>query len=292
MLLPALEAEAKLLAQPEVPRSLFIFIDNFDDFIDEAEQGKRELVSQLAALAGRYGRDGLHFVVTANAAVSSRINDLWKRIQSSNYGLALRTQQAMQGPLHLGKIPPAVQNNKELPLGRGFLVRAGQPTLLQSALPYDLPGLDAIDADKTKAQPVSRALDSWVEQIEERYFDQKAIWNSGTSPDDMAARVGGQAKVFSPQSQRAYKALQNYALYELMHPNGQSKEIAQKLLQINPEQMGSLEALLPLLREAWVTLNGGPEVVSQEDIASCTEDIDNLLNSIEGGVEDMLSPKN
>ncbi len=268
-LLPALKLEANRLAQPVSPRSLFIFIDNFDDFVDEVDQAKRELIGQLASLAGRYGRDGLHFVVTANAAVVSRSSDLWRRIQSSNYGLALRTEQALQGPLQLRRTPPAVQG-KELPMGRGFLVRAGQPILLQSALPYELPGPDSTATE----QPVSLALDNWIDQIEKRYPQQKAAWCSGDLPPSTT-----QAEVFSRQSRRVYEALQRYALAELTRPNGQPKEIAPKLLQINLEQLGSLDTLLPLLREAWAVVNDGGSDESKELATDLT--LDTLLAAIE-----------
>ena len=146
-------------------------------------------------------------------------------------------------------------------MGRGFLVRAGQPILLQSALPYELPGPDSTATE----QPVSLALDNWIDQIEKRYPQQKAAWCSGDLPPSTT-----QAEVFSRQSRRVYEALQRYALAELTRPNGQPKEIAPKLLQINLEQLGSLDTLLPLLREAWAVVNDGGSDESKEPATDLT----------------------
>ena len=86
-----LKAECQVLAAGDGSRELFVIIDNFDDFAEEIEK-LRDASRDLSALARRYGRDGLHFIVAGNLDTSS---ELRRRIQQSNYGIGLRSAQAV-----------------------------------------------------------------------------------------------------------------------------------------------------------------------------------------------------
>jgi hypothetical protein len=164
---------------------LFIFIDNFDDFGDELVN-KRQLDQELAQLARRAGRDGLHFVVAGSTEITSVTAELRRRVQTSNYGLGLRISQALD-VLRVNKRPAGMQD-KELPIGRGYLVKAGAATLFQVATPY---------TDQAVATPLpvgvaitpAQALDGWVERILTRHPEERATWGrpTATSTSDGAA---------------------------------------------------------------------------------------------------------
>ncbi len=164
-------------------RELFVFIDNFDDFSDEIES-QRALLESLSRLLRRYGQAGLHFVVAFTPEAST--SDLRRRVLSSNYGLGLQTAQAVD-VLKVSRIPAGVRD-KSLPVGRGYLVKSGQPVLIQVASPYegmvDNAGLSAWRADNDlewEAARVAQALDAWVERIKVRYGNAKAAWSGGAT---------------------------------------------------------------------------------------------------------------
>ncbi len=186
-LMPKLLAMCEALAERRSLCELFILIDNFDDFSDELDQ-KRQLGQQMAQLARRYGRDGVHFIIAG--ALESGGNDLRRRIQSANYGIGLRIGQSLD-TLRVSKRPPGLQD-KELNVGRGYLVKAGQATLLQVATPYtsDAASMPGVSAE----QAVAQALDSWVERVIGHYPDQRAIWMqpgpAGANATDGAESAG------------------------------------------------------------------------------------------------------
>jgi S-DNA-T family DNA segregation ATPase FtsK/SpoIIIE len=185
-LMPRLRNACAALAEADPPRELFIFIDNFDDFGDELVN-KRQLDQELAQLARRAGRDGLHFVIAGSTELTIITAELRRRVQASNYGLGLRIGQALD-TLRVNKRPAGMQN-KELPIGRGYLVKAGAATLLQVATPYtDQVGETPFSAG-IAATPV-QALDGWVERILARYPDERALWGkpaAAITPADGAA---------------------------------------------------------------------------------------------------------
>jgi S-DNA-T family DNA segregation ATPase FtsK/SpoIIIE len=184
-LLPRLRNACAALAEADPPRELFIFIDNFDDFGDELVN-KRQLDQELAQLARRAGRDGLHFVVAGSTEITSVTAELRRRVQTSNYGLGLRISQALD-VLRVNKRPAGMQD-KELPIGRGYLVKAGAATLFQVATPYTDQAVETplpVGVAITPAQ----ALDGWVERILTRHPEERATWGrpTATSTSDGAA---------------------------------------------------------------------------------------------------------
>jgi len=184
-LMPRLLAMCEALAERKSLCELFILIDNFDDFSDEVDQ-KRQLGQQLAQIARRYGRDGVHFIIAGS--LESTGNDLRRRIQSANYGIGLRIGQSLD-TLRVSKRPAGIQD-KELNVGRGYLVKAGQATLLQVATPYTNDA--AVTSSTPGEQAAAQALDGWVERIVARYPNQRALWmQPGPSGDKGAEGVDG-----------------------------------------------------------------------------------------------------
>ncbi|MBX3010470.1 MAG: AAA family ATPase [Caldilineaceae bacterium] len=171
-LVEQLQTECAALA--ESGTELFIVIDDFDDF-SEALEEQRNLGRNLANLARRYGRDGLHFIIAG--MLESSINDLKRQIQASNYGIGLRSAQAVD-TLRVLRRPPGLQD-QELAVGRGFIVKSGQATMIQVAAPYVMQSSAVVstevDEDAAEAQ-MAQALDSWVKLIRGKYSGQQAAW--------------------------------------------------------------------------------------------------------------------
>jgi len=172
-LLENLQIECQAFAQQAITRPVYIFIDNFEDFSDEAES-KRSVMTDIAVLTRRYGGEGV-FVVIAGTLDSSA-NDLRRRVMSANFGIGLRTAQAVES-LRVMRTPSEVRG-KELPMGRGFMVKAGQTTLIQVASPYTNGSQVVVEDASDEAERVINALDGWVETIAERY-PERAAWSTG-----------------------------------------------------------------------------------------------------------------
>jgi DNA segregation ATPase FtsK/SpoIIIE-like protein len=165
-----LRTECTLLTSQKGSREIFVLIDDFDDFGEELEQ-YREVERLLARLARGAGRDGLHLII---AGMLENHSDLRRQVRQANYGVGLRSVEAVDA-LGLLKRLPGMQD-KELPVGRGYIVKAGQATLVQIATPYST-ALFAED-DAEQAATVAFDLDRWVVRIRTRYADQQATWSA------------------------------------------------------------------------------------------------------------------
>jgi hypothetical protein len=279
-LVTRLRSEGEALAAGDAGRALFVVIDNFDDFSEELEgsQQGREQLRELAALARRYGRDGLHFIIAG--ALDGTANELRKRVQSCGYGLALRTEQALSA-LRVQRLPAALRD-RELPVGRGYLVKAGQPTLLQVATPYTSSGAPPAGADGEEAARNSAALDCWIQQLCATYPDQRASWsNAPVGPGPNGAAAAPQ----SPKLQRIVATLQRGLRQELEHlkgGNGHEPLLTAGLVAAGPEAWHNEELLVSLLRELWVrqqVKDGMPGDNARVMLA--TLDLDSLIFSLE-----------
>jgi len=144
-------------------RPLFLLIDGLEELVAE---GGSQPVSALAALVRKYGGDGFHVVATSNGETAS--SDLRKRIMASGFGLGLRTGQAVDA-LRVMRLPPGLRD-RELPRGRGYVVRNGQTELVQVATPY------AAEAEQGRHGQAA-ALDGWVERVRRRHLGlPEAAW--------------------------------------------------------------------------------------------------------------------
>jgi len=172
-----LKHESAMLATDIIKRSIFVVIDNYDDFSEETET-KHELIRDLAGLARRYGRDGLHFIIAG--MLDGANDDLARRVKSAAYGIGLRSSSALEA-LGVHRLPVGL-DKRELPVGRGYIVKSGQTTMIQAATPYDTTITQTEAFDGEEENVVARSLDQWVERLLEKYPDQKATW-SVVSPE-------------------------------------------------------------------------------------------------------------
>ncbi len=166
-----LKNECRALVAEDSDRELFVIIDNFDDFAEEIER-MRDAARDLAGMARRYGRDGLHFIVGGTLDSSG---DLRRRIQQSNYGIGLQSAQAVD-TLRVTRRPAGLRG-KELPAGRGFIVKSGIPTMLQVASPYEGMGVTLTGSEIEEEEKNAQALDIWVHRIKSAYPDDQAAWS-------------------------------------------------------------------------------------------------------------------
>ncbi len=170
-----LMAEGPGLPTSDPPRELFIFIDNYDDFSEEASRVSG-LDEDWALIARRYGRTGLHFISAGSPEYGG--NELRRRIMAANLGVGLRNAAAVDA-LRVNRTPPALRGgNVELGPGRGFRVRSGQASLLQLATPYEGIDLGEVDADADDEKRRALALDAWVDRILRRHGDVGAAWQA------------------------------------------------------------------------------------------------------------------
>ena len=164
------------LKDGEEIKHLFIIIDNIDDLFDEAGLSGRDsqnALNMLAIALRRYGTYGLHVIASGDLSNKSML--LWRRILSFRFGVALQSSRSLSAQ-RVNSIPRQVRGERELPAGRGFLIKSGQTTLLQVATPY---------SDSTRPSPtlsimelehkVAQHLDSWVEQINNLYTSEHTI---------------------------------------------------------------------------------------------------------------------
>jgi DNA segregation ATPase FtsK/SpoIIIE-like protein len=278
-----LKTECEALAAQGVDRAVYIIIDNFDDFSEELEgnQSGRNILRDLAGLARRYGRDGLHFVISG--MLDGTTNELRKRVQSAGYGLGLRTEQALSS-LRVQRTPAALRN-KELPVGRGYIVKAGQPALLQVATPYESNGHQMASGDDgDEAAYIAAALDAWVERLGAKYPRQQAAWASanGAPPSPQVA---------SPQQSKKLNQMQailrrgvRQEVTSLKQGNGQQSLLMEQLVQ-SLDRWNDEEVVVKLLRELCVKQHmemGLDKTAAEQMTAAMNED--SLLLMLEGSL--------
>ena len=192
-----LKNEGERLANQEMSREIFVVIDNFDDFSAEIERTNRDLNRDLAILARRYGRDGLHFIIS-NTLAGRDTSDLKRQIQAANFGIGLRTAEAMQ-VVGVGRTPPGMRD-KELPVGRGYVVKSGQATMIQIATPYAINGHAPLaDDPESDEEQVVTALDQWVEQIRALHPHERATWSNAPA-QPIAAQTNGNSNGAPPSA--------------------------------------------------------------------------------------------
>jgi DNA segregation ATPase FtsK/SpoIIIE, S-DNA-T family len=147
-------------------RKIMIFIDNYDTFTDESSNKKSAFFSEISALIRNYQTSGVFLIVAGSLAIMNSSDDLRKVYTAPNFGLALKSADAVNR-LN-GKFPRSLAE-VELPMGRAFTVRSGITNMLQLATPY------ANDDD------IEGSLDLWVKRIKDLYPGKKAAWLAETA---------------------------------------------------------------------------------------------------------------
>lgn len=257
-----LRNEGEALSAGDGSREIFVLIDNFDDLTEELTRaaGKtvsRDLPDNLAGLARRYGRDGLHIVIAG--ALDSGISELRRRVQASNYGIGLRTAQSID-TLRVMK-RPAELRNKELNVGRGYIAKSGQATMIQVASPYE--GLGQTPENDGEVEELhAKALDLWVKRILQQYPRKQATWSAPTAASSASSEAT--AALLDPKIKKALDIMRR-----IVHKNNSDIVL--------PTTLTDSDVLLQFIRES-LRLETKVDV---EMFNMTYSDIDNLMAAAE-----------
>ncbi len=144
-------------------RKIMIFIDNYDAFTDESSRKKMAFFENFSALIRKYQTAGVYLIVAGSLAIMSSSDDLRKIYASTNFGIALRSADAVSR-LN-GKFPRSLQD-AELPMGRAFIIRSGITSMVQLATPY-------ANDDDTEG-----SLDTWIQRVQQKQPQDRVHWLS------------------------------------------------------------------------------------------------------------------
>lgn len=145
---------------------IVVVIDNYPDFLSECdENGKRQLLDCLVD-----GQDlGVYLIATGDLSEfpTDFQDNLIKRMHNQGSGILFSPRDGID--TYKGARLPPGQTVTVFPPGRGYLVKRGQPQLIQVALYYS-----ALDNDPIKA------VTDWVERLHRLGLQQKlkAEWPS------------------------------------------------------------------------------------------------------------------
>ncbi len=276
-LLANLRSEGERLAGSG--RELFVFIDNFDDFSEEVETS-RNLPRDLAGLVRRFGREGMHFIATFTP--DGGASDLKRRIQSANYGIGLQSARAVEA-LRVMRTPPGIRE-KDLIVGRGYLVKSGQATMIQVASPYEGMGIPPAGGDaEDEAARTAKALDVWVRRIRDKYPGQQAVWSTGASSTQQA-KTPQQSEKLRKMLGLLQRALRE-ELVKLGDGDGTADLVTTKLVQTDAARWQDETTVMALLKDVWRNKQkstGLPEssidtLISMMDDASVLLEVERLF---------------
>ncbi len=282
-LIANLMAEGAAMADSQTGRELFVFIDNFDDFSEEIES-QRGLLESMSRLVRRYQRAGLHFVVAFGPEAST--SDLRRRVLAANYGLGLQTAQAVD-VLKVSRTPAGVRD-KSLPAGRGYLVKSGQPVLIQVASPYEnmvdsaeLSPWSRGDELAREAERVVKALDAWVERIVARYGGVRATWTSADAfaESPHAGQPSAKAQQMLGLMQQALRVEAQQMRLGLAVNGGGA--LMDSMLAIDVARWQDEETLIGLMKSIWRTylLASGLDEMGA-DLFIGTSDLPSVLSEV------------
>jgi hypothetical protein len=207
----------------------------------------------------------------AAAGADGTPSELKRRIVAGGLGLALSSAAALEA-LRVQRTPTALRG-RELPAGRGFLVRAGRLAQLQVAIPYE----------PTDEEGRADALDSWVRTVRERAGDRRAAW---FAPAPTSSPAGVAAHGAPPATGRMLTLIQRGMRWEFAQPHGGAngaEPLAAHFARLDLAQWGDAEALAGLLRELWLRLLAGrgmDVVMAREAITGI--DNESLIIALEG----------
>ena len=146
--------------QDNKSRAIVIFIDHYDDAENEFSKGELG----LAALADVGKGKNIHIVLSGTTGITRTTGDeLRRRVEGSRYALVMNDYETVR---YMG-VRTYFQITKELPLGRGFLVKAVSAALVQTATPV---------IEGKNGQTTEQQLDDLLGRIREHYTT-KAQWS-------------------------------------------------------------------------------------------------------------------
>jgi hypothetical protein len=230
---------------------------------------------------------------------------------ASNFGIGLRTGAALD-TLKVNRIPSSLRD-RELGVGRGFIIKSGQATMIQVATPYqdqavastgselDATGLgaDEVRGDEARGDEEDAAvaaLDAWIAQLREQWQEYTpATWAQLAEGGGGAAARTGATLVLSRQVVAMQDFLRKAMLRELRNEAGEAGNgaghelLTQRWLMLSAEAQGDESVLLGLCRDAVVQklrADGVPQPESMVQYASSAEDLLMMAEGFLGGEDE------
>jgi DNA segregation ATPase FtsK/SpoIIIE-like protein len=144
---------------PSPARAIFVLIDHYDDAETFNKSG-----AGLSGLAEVGKGKNLHLVISGTLNITrNSMDELRKRAEAARYTLVMQDFEAVR---YMG-VRASFSVNKELPTGRGFLVKAVSAAMVQMAMPV-VEGKNGRSADEQLADMIA--------SIRARY-PQRAQWS-------------------------------------------------------------------------------------------------------------------
>ena len=206
-------------------RSIVVIVDHYDD-AEGLNKGKLGLTALSEIGKGK----NLHFVVGGTLGILRGGGDEFrKRVEASRFTLVMQDYEAVRYMGARGNFTLT----KELPSGRGFLVKAVQATLVQMAMP--------LGEGKNNLSP-QEYFDQWIGSIRAKY--QRAQWSYHAK--DLAAleaAIRGEAVPVTappPAAAAASDAMAELAKMMSMQANMISSFTAKEIPDATPHNMASV----------------------------------------------------
>jgi hypothetical protein len=185
--------------QDNKKRSIIMIFDHYDEVDDLNGRGLGTL-----ALSEIGKGDNLHFVIGGSQDIMKNSSDkLRKRAESCRYTLVLQDAEALR---YMG-VRDRFAIKKELPPGRGFMVKAVQASLTQICLPV-LDGIDGTTPDEQLGELISgiqkkyRKSAQWSYQAKDLSILDTAI-RATTEPSDAGSSYAAPAASAEPSAAMA-----------------------------------------------------------------------------------------
>ena len=206
-------------------RSIVVIVDHYDD-AESLNKGKLGLTGLSEIGKGK----NLHFVVGGTLGILRTSGDEFrKRVESARYTLVLQDYETVRYMGARGNFTVT----KELPPGRGFLIKAVQATLTQMAMPYG--------EGKNGAAP-QEYLDQWIGSIREKY--QRAQWSYYAKDlRALEAAIGGEEALpaaAAPPAPAASDALAELAKMMSLQSGMVNQFASQEIPESKPETRASV----------------------------------------------------
>jgi len=216
------------IPQDNKTRSIFVIVDHYDD-VESLNKG--ELGFEGLTQVGK--GQNLRLVIAGTLNILRNSGDEFRRrAESARYTLVLQDYEAVR---YMG-VRGNFTVNKELPPGRGFLVKAVQAALVQVALPY-FEGKDSL--------PPEEQLSRWLDSIKKKY-PKRAQWSYASKDlGALEAALRGEEGTLGAVTEAAFAA-QGQAMAELEKLKALQSSLASQFLSTQipdakPSKMASVE---------------------------------------------------
>lgn len=148
------DKEEVFISQNNQTRAIFVIIDHYDEAmrLNKGSLG-------LGALSDVGKGKNIHFVISSSMQILSNSGDeLWRRAESARHALVLKDYKVVE---NMGAHEEITNITKDLPPGRGFLVKGLNASLMQVAMPT-IKSMEGLSPEER--------LDTFISSIRNKYI--------------------------------------------------------------------------------------------------------------------------